>query len=82
MTSRDDDDHTDRLQKFSGATAISSDAFFAEGSADDGEQAEEGRDSLGGQIADKAVVVADKMMNGARAVKNKVGGFLSYLREG
>lgn len=46
----------------------------------DEETTSEGRDSLTGTLADGAVVVADKMVAGAKVVKEKVGGFLSYIR--
>lgn len=70
----DNNEHQSNLNKFSGATAISSDAFFGNGPEET--TSEEGRDSLTGQIADKAVVVADGVVAGAK----KFGGWLSSIR--
>jgi len=35
---------------------------------------------LTGTLADGAVIVADKMVQGAKLLKEKAGGFLSYIR--
>lgn len=76
---RNEEENKEWFNKFKGAKAISSDAFFGNGPQDDEVQSD-GWDSLTGTIADGAVVVADKMVQGAKLVKDKVGGFLSYIR--
>ena len=81
MTFRLVEDTKENFGKFEGAKAISSDAFFGNEQEDLSDSASNGRDSLGGKLADGAVVVADKVVVGAKAIKEKMGGFLSFIRE-
>ena len=75
-----EDESREQFSKFQGASAISSDAFFGNGPEEE-QSDESGRDSLGAVIADKAVVVADGVVAGAKVMKDKLGGFLSQIRD-